>query len=260
MSSPSPTVIISGASRGLGAATARLLAEMGANVVLNARSEDDLRHLAASLRAAGAGAAVAPGDIREPSTAAQAVAQALDRFGRLDAIINNAGILEPLARIAQANAQAWLDNLAINVIGPVLLTQAALPHLRETGGRVINVSSGAAVRPKAGWAAYCTAKAALNMFNEALALEEPEIVAIAVRPGVVDTEMQAVIRREGQSHMTDDQYERFVSYHERGELQPPEKPGRALAVLALYAPRELSGAFVNWTDERVTALIDQHGG
>lgn len=248
------TVIVTGASRGLGAAAARILAEIGARVVITARSAQELDALAAEIRAAGGEAIALAGDISAPETAEQLVHAALDHFGRLDAVINNAGILDPLARIEGAVSSEWSRNLHVNVIGPVLLVRAALPHLRETQGRVINVSSGAAVKAKAGWGAYCVAKAALNQFNAVLALEEPQITALAVRPGVIDTAMQAVIRDNGADAMDPGEYERFKNYHLRDDLAPPEKPGRALALLALYAPREWSGEFMQWDEDRVAAL------
>ncbi len=247
-------VIVTGASRGLGAATARILAEMGARLVLNARSEGPLLTLVDEIRAAGGGAVAVRGDVSDPAVCRAVVQAALDRFGRLDALINNAGIIEPIAPVAEASGDAWARNLAINVIGPVLMTAAALPHLRARSGRVISVSSGAALDPVSGWGAYCAAKAALNQYNAVLALEEPQITAITFRPGVVDTAMQAAIRRDGAGKMAGDEHARFVGYFERGELPPPERPGRALALLALYAPHDWSGHFIRWNEERVAAL------
>jgi NAD(P)-dependent dehydrogenase (short-subunit alcohol dehydrogenase family) len=250
------SVIVTGASRGLGRAIASALVEMGAGVVLNARSADQLAVLEEELAANGGHAVAVGGDISQPDTSRQLVEAALTHFDHLAAIVNNAGVLEPIAPLADADPAAWQRNLAINVLGPVLLTQAAMPHLRAQQGRVINVSSGAAVKLTAGWGAYCVAKAALNQFNRALALEEPEITAIAVRPGVVDTAMQALIRREGAAPMTDSEYQRFVDYHANDDLLPPELPGRAVAALALHAPSEWSGEFIRWNDDQVQALLD----
>jgi NAD(P)-dependent dehydrogenase (short-subunit alcohol dehydrogenase family) len=87
-----------------------------------------------------------------------------------------------------------------------------------------------------------------------LALEEPLITSICLRPGVVDTEMQALIRREGQAGMQADDYQKFVQYHSDGKLLPPELPGRALALLALYAPHQWSGEFIQWDDGRIKGL------
>jgi len=259
------TVIVTGASRGLGAAAARAAGELGANVALNARSEGDLRAVAEEVNAAGGRALVVPGDVSEADACRRLVEETVARLGGLDAVINNAGVLEPIATLAEGDPAAWRNNILINVLGPYYLTRFALPHLRERedlhqgGGKVINVSSGAAVRATEGWSAYCTAKAALNHFNRVLAAEEDTIVAVAVRPGVVDTAMQAAIREEGREGMPADSHRRFVAYHEEGELLPPEVPGRVLAVLALHAPAGWSGEFLSWDDEPVQALVRAEG-
>jgi NAD(P)-dependent dehydrogenase (short-subunit alcohol dehydrogenase family) len=95
------------------------------------------------------------------------------------------------------------------------------------------------------------------MITSVLAIEEPAITAVAVRPGVVDTEMQAVIRRDGKTGMPQPDHQRFVQYHETGQLLPPEQPARALITLALHAPPEWSGEFLSWDDEKVRNLA--HG-
>lgn len=250
-----PTILITGASRGLGAAAARMAAEMGANLAITARSETGLAAVAAAIRSQGGAVLVAPGDVTDTAFPARLLAQISARYGRLDALINNAGMLEPVAKIAEADTAVLRQNIAVNLIGPMALTQAALPYLRQSRGRVINVSSGAAVKAMPGWAAYCASKAALNHFTRVLAVEEPEITAIAVRPGVVDTAMQRVIREEGRAGMPADVHARFIHFHEQGDLLPPEQPGRALAALALYAPPAWSGEFLNWDDEQVQALL-----
>jgi NAD(P)-dependent dehydrogenase (short-subunit alcohol dehydrogenase family) len=250
------TILITGASRGLGAAAARIAAEKGAAVVINARSKEGLEEVAADIERGGGAVLVVPGDVSSPEACLALIEKAVARFGRLDALINNAGIVEPVSPIAQTDPAAWQYNLAVNVLGPLVLIQAAIPHLREQNGRVINVSSGAAVSAVAGWAAYCAAKGALNQITRVLAKEEPAITAVAVRPGVVDTEMQAVIRKEGERGMTPQDHRRFVGYHEGGELLSPEKPARALVALALHAPQEWSGEFLSWDDEKVKEIMN----
>jgi NAD(P)-dependent dehydrogenase (short-subunit alcohol dehydrogenase family) len=249
------TIVITGASRGLGEAVARAAAQMGANVVLSARSVDRLEKVAAQIRQEGGVALVAPADIGRLEDCQYLIQQAIMRFGRLDALVNNAGILEPVRTIADTRPAEWLQNLTVNVLGPMMVTQAALPYLRMQQGRVIHVSSGAAERGVAGWAAYCVSKGGLNQFNRVLAIEEPQITTMAVRPGVVDSEMQAVVRREGAGVMAESEHARFIAYHKQSELLDPEVPGRAIAVLALHAPREWSGAFVNWNDPEVEQLV-----
>jgi NAD(P)-dependent dehydrogenase (short-subunit alcohol dehydrogenase family) len=171
--------------------------------------------------------------------------------------VNNAGVLEPIARLAEVDAEALWRNVTVNLFAPFLLTRTALPYLRERRGRVINVSTGAAVRPVAGWSAYGAAKAGLNLLTMTLAKEEPTITTIAVRPGVVDTEMQRQIREEGQGGMEAASHQNFMSLYEGGELLEPEVPGEVLALLALHAPREWSGRFLSWDDEEVARLVSR---
>ena len=131
------------------------------------------------------------------------------------------------------------------------MTQAALPELKKQRGRIVNVSSGASQHPIEAWSAYCAAKAGLNHFTRVLAAEEPAVTVVAVRPGVVDTQMQAVIRQEGPGMMTDAKVAYFQGLQTDGKLQPAHVPARSLAWLALHAPIEMSGTYVESTDPRI---------
>jgi NAD(P)-dependent dehydrogenase (short-subunit alcohol dehydrogenase family) len=249
------TVLVTGASRGLGAATARLAAQLGANIVLTARSRDDLQAVAQEIEAAGGQALIVVGDVSVPADCQRMVSEAIEAFAGLDAVVNNAGVLTPIAPVADVDIEAVRQNWMVNVLGPFMVAQAALPYLRQRNGRILNVSSGAAVSVTSGWAAYCMAKAAINHFTRSLAEEEPKITAIAFRPGAVDTAMQATIRRLGAKGMPGEDYAHFVDYHEEGRLLPPEVPGCALAVLALHARPEWSGSFLAWNNEDVQSLV-----
>lgn len=251
-------ILVTGASRGLGAATAQILFEMGAAVVLNARSAGVLQALAQEADPGGGRSLVVAGDVGDEADCRRLVAATVERFGRLDGLINNAGVLQPIAPLGEEEPADWRQNIAVNLLGPYYLIHHALPHLRASRGRVVNVSSGAAVSPVPGWSAYSVAKAAINMLTRALAEEAPEVVSLALRPGVVDTAMQATIREEGVSGMPAERHRRFVQYHQQGELLPPEKPGRALATLALYAPPAWSGEFLQWDEPKVAALVANH--
>ncbi len=255
----SPVVLVTGASRGLGRGIALALAELGADLVLNARNAAQLRAVAEEARGHGIRAETVPGDIGEPETARQIVRRARDAFGRIDAVVNNAGIIQPLARIAQAEPEAWLENWRVNLLGPVLLVKEALPELRARRGRVVNISSGAAVRPFPGWGAYCAAKAGLNQFTAVLALEEPRVTAVAFRPGVVDTDMQTEIRTQGARAMPPEWHRRFLRYKEEGRLRPPEEIGRMVAWLALEAPHEWSGRFLAYYEEPLRSWLEARG-
>ena len=249
------TIIITGASRGLGLAIAQDAAALNANVVMFARSADLLAQEAQYIRDGGGSALAVPGDISKLEDCRRLVEKTVSNFGRLDSIVHNAGILEPLAPIAEADPAVWQQSLLVNLLGPMMLTQAALPYLRQNRGRVIHVSSGAATYAIAGWSAYCTTKGGLNQLSRALAIEEDLVTSLAVRPGVVDTEMQALIRTLGAEGMPEEAHERFLRLKETGELLPPAVPGGTLAVLALYAPREWDGDFLSWDEERVQELV-----
>jgi len=247
----SPVIIITGASRGMGADTARWLAKAGASLVLIARTKDKLLEVAEDVKRPGGKALVLCADVSDPDAAPSIVHQTIVRFGRLDAVINNAGVLAPLSRLADTDPAAWQQNLAINLSGPFYMIRAAIPELRKTGGRVINISSGAARHPVEAWGAYCTAKAGLTHLTTVLAAEEPAITAVAVRPGVVDTAMQEYIRADGPKHMPPEKIAYFQGLKDRGKLEPPRIPARAIAWLALHAPKNISGEFVEYSDPRI---------
>ena len=250
------TVIITGASRGLGRATALTLASAGASLVLNARTPEALAQVRDEVQRAGGRACIIPGSVGEPETAQRLVAAAQENFGGIDVVINNAGVLQPVARIADTDPIAWQQHFQINVMGPYLVTRAALPTLRlSSQPRVITISSGASVSPMPGWSAYCSSKAAVNMFTAVLAAEEPQVTAVALRPGVIDTYMQQTLRAHGRGVMPEEQHQRYLALHQEGKLMPPEVPARAVAALALFAPRAWSGQFIQWNSEAMQALM-----
>ena len=252
-----PTIIVTGASSGLGAATAELAARLGANVVLAARSLKALQEQAGKIEAAGGRALVVRADVSLAKDCREIVRQAFGRFGRIDALVNNAGMIEPIDPIARTRRREWQRNWAVNVLGPVRLIQLALPHLRKSGGRVVNITSGSAETVVAGWGAYSSAKAAINHLTRILASEEPAITALALLPGIVDTPMQAEIRLKGEAHMAQSNYDWLFNLYENGKLLPPTAPARAIACLALYAPHEWSGEVLAWDENRLQQLVQK---
>jgi NAD(P)-dependent dehydrogenase (short-subunit alcohol dehydrogenase family) len=253
-----PVVIVTGASRGLGVAIAQWLAKLGASVVLTARTSTDLLKTEKNIRDNGGRAISIPGDISNYLNCEKIVKETIRRFGRLDAVVNNEGNIEPIASIAEGHIEDWETNFKINLFGPLKLIQSSLPYLREQEGTVINVSSGAAVIVTKGLGAYCSAKAALNQFTKVLADEESNITTIAFRPGSVNTSMQEIIREKGKTAMPEPVYQNFINRFDQGKLLAPELPGKAAAILALYAPHEWSGEFIQWDEERVQLLAKQY--
>ena len=243
-----PTVIVTGASRGLGAAVALWLGKAGCTVGLVARSGSELKRVAKDVEQLGGMSAPFDADVADPNACRSVVEETTKRFGRLDALVNNAAVLQPLAPVAQTDPGDWRYNIEVNLLGPFYMTRAAIPELKKQKGRIVNVSSGAANTPIASASAYCVTKAALNYFTRLLAEEERGLTCVAVRPGVVDTEMQALIRREGPKTMPPERVEYFISLKAEGSLEPPRIPARSIAWLALHAPKDFSGEFVSYDD------------
>jgi ketoreductase RED2 len=184
----SKAIIVTGSSSGIGAAVARRLAGLGAGVVVNsAMSADAGQRLAAEL----GDAIYVQGDIGDPATATALIAAAQERWGRLDGLVNNAGVTieVPMPDIAAVTVAHWEKVLRTNVIGSFLVSQAALPLLRESGdGWIINVTSLAGVRQTGSSLPYAVSKAALNHLTTILAKHAGGGVRVnAVAPGLVDT-------------------------------------------------------------------------
>lgn len=185
------TAIITGASRGLGRALAERLAADGWNLVVDARDAADLDRARAAIDAAGPGSVVAlAGDVDDPVHVAALVAAAVAQ-GRLELVVNNAGTLgpSPLPRLAWLRSWDLERTLRTNVVAPLRLVQASLPHLRAARGAVVNITSDAAVEGYEGWGGYGASKAALEQLSRVLAAEEPGLRVWWVDPGDMRTRM-----------------------------------------------------------------------
>lgn len=184
--------IVTGASSGIGAATARLLSENGAHVVLAARRADRLDALAAEL----SGSLAVPTDVTAPGDVERLVAQTLDTFGRIDVLVNNAGqgLHVPLEDLDPGDLRAVFE---LNVVAPLFAMQAVLPSMRaQSGGAIVNVSSGTTLRVFPGLGGYATTKAALNMLSQVARLEfaAAGVTVSLVYPLVTATEFHQKLR------------------------------------------------------------------
>lgn len=191
------TVAITGASRGIGAAAARVFAAAGWRVALLARSDSQITALAQEI---GDAALPVVCDVGDWSSVQAAVALVHDRFGRLDAFIGNAGVIEPIARIEAVDPDAFGQAIDINLKGVLYGMRAAIPLMKAAGGgTIITISSGAAHNPMEGWAAYCASKAGAAMLTRAGHLEEADhgLRVMGLSPGTVATEMQVTIKASG---------------------------------------------------------------
>ena len=187
---PSPVAVVTGASRGLGAALTAELVRRGWHVVVDAR---DASRLAASVSGLPGSAVTAlPGDVVDAEHR-RAVARAVEELGGLDLLVSNAGILgpSPLPPLSEHPLPALLEVFEVNALAPIALTQLVLPLLRARRGRVLNVSSDAAVEAYEGWGGYGAAKAALDHASAVLAVEELDLRVLAFDPGDMGTELHA---------------------------------------------------------------------
>ncbi|CAD0085591.1 unnamed protein product [Aureobasidium mustum] len=132
--------------------------------------------------------------------------------------------------------------------------KASLPALRESKGSIILCSSGAATGAYSTWGAYGASKAVLNHLAMTLAVEEPDVTTLSIRPGTVNSAMQDSIREVHHTQMDAKDTAKFRELKETGSLLEPEQPGHVMAKLALDAPKNLNGMFLSWNDEKLAAF------
>jgi len=241
--------LVTGASRGLGEGAARSLAREGASVMLLARDGDLAQAVARGIVVDGGRAEALTCDVSDYASVVRAVADTRERFGRLDILINNAGVIEPIAPLAASDPAAWALNIQINLIGAYNVVRVVLDGmLAAGGGTIVNVSSGAAHRPLEGWSAYCAGKAGLAMVTRSVALETAGqgIRVFGFSPGTIDTDMQVKIRASGINP---------VSQIPRGNLAPVEHAVRGLLYLCDSASDDLIGQDVSIRDETVRQRV-----
>ncbi|CAE7213639.1 hypothetical protein PTNB85_07025 [Pyrenophora teres f. teres] len=253
-------VILSGASRGIGQTIAHhLLTHTQHNILVTARSAPPL--LALESQYGSARVSVLTGDLADERIAVRAVEMAVEKWGRLDSVVVNHGSLGPVKRVGEASVGEWRRTFDGNVFGALGLIQASLPHLRRSSNpRIILTSSGASVTPYQSWGAYGAGKAVLNHLAATLAVEEPNITTISIRPGVVDTEMQREIREVHAESMSEKDREKFSGLKTSGGLLRPEQPGHVIAKLAVAEGDEIkgfSGRFLSWNDESLRAFQEE---
>jgi NADP-dependent 3-hydroxy acid dehydrogenase YdfG len=232
--------LVTGASSGIGAATARRLAEDGASVTLVARRRDRLESLGAEIEKTGGTALVVEADITDRTQAEAAVQQAVERFGRLDILVNNAGLML-LGPVVGADPEEWERMIAINVNGLLHTTHAALPHLlhaAEHGPRrvadIVNISSIAGRVAWNGYGVYNLTKFGVNGFTESLRQEvtQRHLRVGVLEPGGVDTELGSHNNPEVRGEIID-------PFYEQTEVLAPEDIADGVAYM-VTRPRHTS--------------------
>lgn len=216
--------VITGGGSGIGRALSWTLADRGCSVLIIGRREQSLSDTASYsplIKTLSADISNAKG--RED------VAEYLQGYRQLNALVNNAGSIEPIEPITQISLQQWQQSMATNVEAPMFLTQRLYPQLQQ--GRVLNIGSGAAYFPVSGWTAYCVSKAALAMLTKSWQLESHEVAVASVMPGIIDTAMQDRIRQA--AAMEDEKRQFFCDLKETGQLLSAETVAAFLCWLLL---------------------------
>jgi NAD(P)-dependent dehydrogenase (short-subunit alcohol dehydrogenase family) len=235
--------IVTGASRGIGAAAALALGEAGASVVLAARTVEQAEANARQIDAAGGKAVTMMCDVSDYAACQRLVHETTRHFGPPDVLVNNAGVIEPIGMVGETDPTEWARSIEINLIGAYYAIRAVLPGMIERGrGDIINVSSGAALRPQEGWSAYCAGKAGLAMLTRSIDLEHRAagIRVFGFQPGTTDTDMQVTIRASGIN---------MVSKIPREQLTPVAHPARAIVYLCTREADDLAGREFSLRDD-----------
>lgn len=213
------TVLITGASRGIGAAAARTFAAAGANVALAARNGDAIAELAGEI---GKTAIAIPCDVSRYWEVEAAVGACRKAFGGLDILIGNAGVIEPISHLDAVDPDEWGKAIDINLKGIFHGMHAAIPVMKAAGGgTIITISSGAAHSPLEGWSHYCASKAGAAMLTRCADQENRAhgLRIMGLSPGTVATRMQREIKASGVNPVSELEWEDHI---------PPEWPARAL--------------------------------
>jgi NADP-dependent 3-hydroxy acid dehydrogenase YdfG len=236
-------VVITGASSGIGEATARLLAAQGSKLFLGARRVERLEKIVDEIRGAGGKAVAHPVDVTKHEQVKGLVDAAVRHFGRIDVLINNAGYM-PISPLQADKVEDWDRTIDVNIKGVLYGISAALPHFRDQeGGHLINVSSVGGHKVFPGGVAYCATKFAVRAITEGFRQEVgPRIRSTNISPGAVESEMS--------DHITDPSIRESLE-----QFKSIEIPAESIAQAILYAIRQPAAVDVNEIIVRPTAQV-----
>jgi len=245
------TVVITGAGRGIGEAVAHAFAQSGANLVLLARTRHEVDRVARQTAERGVTSIALAGDVSKRPDLQGMVAATLERFGRIDVLINAAGVYGPIGPFARMDLDQWTAAIEINLMGTVFAIHAVLPHmLAQRKGVIINFSGGGAVQPLPRFSAYGTSKAAVVRLTETLAEEVKEsgVRINAIAPGAVNTRLLDQVLAAGESAGTAF-YAKALEQKENGGT-PPERAAELAVFLASPQGQGVTGRLISavWDD------------
>jgi NAD(P)-dependent dehydrogenase (short-subunit alcohol dehydrogenase family) len=245
----SRVALITGASRGIGAATARHLAADGYEVVVAARSVDGLERTRSEIERAGGVCVVAPGDATEPAALDALVGLVLERFGHLDALVNNAGTLPDATVSDQMTLDQWQRTLDLNLTAPWYLASRCKELLTRSGegAAVVNVTSSASFYPSVGFSAYNASKAGLTAVTRTLAIEWARygVRVVGIAPGKIDTDMVRPILEYGER--------RNLRVNPLGRVGTPDEVASLIGFLVSDAAAFVTGSIISIDGGEVAA-------
>ena len=243
-------IIITGASRGLGVHIARAMWDNGANLLLVARSADALIGLKEDFEtdpALGQGIHITVADLALSTATGLILKEAQKVWGRLDGLVNNAGILGPVGPLWKNPWKAWEETIRVNLLAPVALCRACIQWMKKDGqGKIINLSGGGATGPRPNFSAYAVAKTGVVRFTEILAEEVRDfnIQVNSIAPGSLNTDMLETVLQEDPENVGKDEYESALKQKEDGGASP-ELAARLCVFLASPASNGITGKLIS---------------
>lgn len=243
------SAIVTGASRGIGAAAARELAKAGAGVVLAARTTAEIEAVAADILAEGGQARAIACDVTDYAAFEAAIAATKEMTGSVDILVNNAGVIDPIGHLADGDPEEWVRAAAINYKSVYYGLRIALPIMKAQGsGTIINISSGAAHGPMEGWSHYCSAKAGAHMLTRCADLEcrGEGVIVMGLSPGTVATYMQEAISASGMNPVSKLDWSAHI---------PPDWVGKAIVWMCGPDGAEFAGEEVKLREPEIRARV-----
>jgi 3-oxoacyl-[acyl-carrier protein] reductase len=251
-------VVVTGGGRGIGRATAQVLARAGANVMVTARTADEIADTVAEIGRQGGRAVSFAADVSNWLAMRQLAEETARVLSPAEIVVINASVVHPVADTWTVEPADWARNVEINLTGAFYTARAFLPGMVGQGqGTLIFVSSGAAVHTVPGWSAYAAAKAGMEQFAHNLASEldqrDVPVRVHVLHPGIVATSMQERVRQVSAEQFP--LVEQYRKYHEKGYLRPPEQPARLIWWLATPMAADLRGQVVSIDDPAIRSRV-----